>query len=114
VIRPGRDEHREAWADRRGNAIENRLARAFLHAKELVELVDLRPDLLLGLQCHDDELAVLCRVQHAAELFTLDGDALDVFHETFHDDTSLVGLLLPDIAEIFCADRRPPLAHLLM
>ena len=44
VIRPGRDEHREARADCRGNAVENRLARALLHAKELVEPVNLGPD----------------------------------------------------------------------
>ena len=40
VFRPGWDEHREAGADRRPNAIENRFTGTLLHAKELVELVD--------------------------------------------------------------------------
>src|SRR5450759_5410827 len=84
VICPGRDEHGEARADRRPNAIENRLTGPLLHAKELVELVDFRPDLFLGLQRHDDELAVLCRVEHAAKLDILDGETLDVFHKAFH------------------------------
>jgi hypothetical protein len=38
VIRPSRDEHGEARADRRPNAIENRLTGPLLHAKELIEL----------------------------------------------------------------------------
>jgi hypothetical protein len=42
VIRPGRDDYREARSDRRPNAIENRLTGPLLHAKELVELVDFR------------------------------------------------------------------------
>jgi len=49
VIRPSRDDYREARSDRRRNAIENRLTGTLLHAKELVELVDFRPDPLLGL-----------------------------------------------------------------
>ena len=49
VIRPSRDDYREARSDRRPNAIENRLTGTLLHAKELVELVDFRPDLFLGL-----------------------------------------------------------------
>jgi hypothetical protein len=49
VIHPCRDNYRKAGADRRPNAIENRLTGPFLHAKELVELVDFRPDLFLGL-----------------------------------------------------------------
>jgi hypothetical protein len=48
VIRPGRDNYREAGADRRPDAIENRLTGPLLNAKELVELVDFRPDLFLG------------------------------------------------------------------
>ena len=66
------------------SAIENRFAGPFLHAKELVELMDFRPDLFLGLQRHDDELTVLCRVKHAAKLVILDGEMLDVVHKTFH------------------------------
>src|ERR1017187_5456821 len=49
MIRPSRDDYCEASADRRPNAIENRLTGPLLHAKELVELVDFRPDLFLGL-----------------------------------------------------------------
>jgi hypothetical protein len=39
VIRPRRDEHGEACADHRTNAIENGLARPFLNPKELIKLV---------------------------------------------------------------------------
>src|SRR5450759_4208110 len=49
VIRSRRDDYREAGLDRRPNAIENCLTAPFLDAKELVELVDFRPDLFLGL-----------------------------------------------------------------
>ena len=49
VICSSRDEDRKARSDRRPNAIENRLTGTLLHAKELVELVDFRPDLFLGL-----------------------------------------------------------------
>ena len=49
MIGPGRDNYRGARSDRRPNAIENRLTGPLLHAKELVEFVDFRPDLLLGL-----------------------------------------------------------------
>ena len=38
------------------------------HAKKLVERVDFGPDLFLGLERHDDELAVLCGVQHTAKV----------------------------------------------
>ena len=48
VICPRRDEDREARPDRRPNAIENGLTGPLLHAKELVELVDFRPNLFLG------------------------------------------------------------------
>ena len=43
VIRPSRDEHGEACVDHRANAIENRLARPFLDAKELIELMNFPP-----------------------------------------------------------------------
>jgi len=43
-----RSVHRQI-SDRRPNAIENGLTDALLNAKTLVELVDFRPDLLLGL-----------------------------------------------------------------
>ena len=48
VIRPSWDVYREARSDRRLNAIENGLTGPLLHAKELVERVDLRPNLFLG------------------------------------------------------------------
>ena len=48
AIRPGRN-YREASFHRGANAIENRLTRSLLDAEELIELVDFRPDLLLGL-----------------------------------------------------------------
>jgi len=48
VIRPRRDDNREARSDRRPNAIEKGLTCPLLHAKELVELVDFRSDLFLG------------------------------------------------------------------
>src|ERR1039457_2782199 len=88
VICPTRDEHGESRADLRANAIENGLARPFLHAKELIELVHFRPDLLLGLQRHDNELAVPSRVKHPPKFFILDGDALDILHKTFHSNSS--------------------------
>jgi hypothetical protein len=84
VIRPSRYEHGETRADHRANAIENGLARPFLHAKELIELVHFHPDLFLGLQRHDNELAVLGRVKHPAKIFILNRDAFNVFYETFH------------------------------
>jgi hypothetical protein len=49
MIHPRRDDYREARSDRRPNAIENRLTGPLLHAKELIELVDFRPDLFLWL-----------------------------------------------------------------
>src|SRR5674476_1160286 len=88
VFGPSRDDNREAGFDRRPNAIENHLTRPLLDAKELVELVDFRPDLFLGLSCHDDELAVLCRVKHLAKLAILDSETLDVLHKAFHNDSS--------------------------
>src|ERR1035437_5095877 len=58
VICPTRDEHGESRADHRANSIENGLASPFLHAKELIGYVRFHPDLLLGLQRHDNELTV--------------------------------------------------------
>src|SRR5450756_1268397 len=42
------DHDRVARFDRRANAVENRLTAPLLDAKELVKLVDFRPDLFLG------------------------------------------------------------------
>src|ERR1035437_7864676 len=41
----------------------------FLHAEELIELVDFHPDILSGLQRHDNELAVFSRIQYLAKVF---------------------------------------------
>ena len=49
MIRPGRDNYCEAGADRRPDAIKNRLTGPLLNAKKLIELVDFRTDLFLGL-----------------------------------------------------------------
>src|ERR1019366_2673400 len=49
VIRSSRDNNREARSYGGPNAIEYRLTGTLLHTKELVELVDFRPDLFLGL-----------------------------------------------------------------
>ena len=48
VIRPSRNDYREARPDRRPNAIENRLTGTLLHAKELIEFVDFHPISSLG------------------------------------------------------------------
>jgi hypothetical protein len=87
VIRPGRDENREARPDRRPNAIEDRFAGTLLHAKELVQLVDFGPDFFLWLQGHDDELAALGRVKHPAKIGILDGETFYVLDKAFHDDS---------------------------
>src|SRR5688500_8113453 len=68
VSRPSRDDDREARSDRRPDAVESRLTRAGFHAKELVEGMDLGADLFLGLERHDDELAVRGGVQHTPKL----------------------------------------------
>src|SRR5581483_2329819 len=99
VVRPGRDDHRVARADRGPNAVEDRLAATLLHAKELVELVDFRPDLLPGLQRQDDELAAPGRVQHAAELLVLDRNTLDVLHEAFHGHSPSVSSMLSGVID---------------
>src|SRR5450759_4572347 len=80
VIRSSGDEHSEARADLRMNAIQNGLARAFLHAKELIELVHFHPNLFLGFQCHDYELTVFRRIKHLAKIFILDRDLFDIFY----------------------------------
>ena len=48
------------------DTIQNRLTGSFLDAEELVQLVHFRPDLFPGLQGHQDQLAVSCRVEHLA------------------------------------------------
>jgi len=49
------------------NAIEHRLAFAFLYPEELIELVDLCTDIFTRLKAHHDELAILRRIQDRAE-----------------------------------------------
>jgi len=66
VVRPGGDEDGESGADGRPNPVEDRLAGALLDTKELIELVDFRPDLLLGLKRDDHELAALGCAKHPA------------------------------------------------
>src|SRR5664279_486551 len=90
VICPGRNDDREARPDRRAGAIENSLPGSLLDPEELVELVDFRTDLFLGLERHDDQLAVLRRVEHPTKLLVADGETLDVLHKAFHSDSSFV------------------------
>ena len=80
VIRPSRHEHSKAGTDLCAHTIENGLACPFLDAKELIELVDLHPDLLLGLQRHDYELTVLGRIKHLAKITILDGNAFNILY----------------------------------
>jgi hypothetical protein len=49
VFGPGRHDYRETHAYRGPNPIDDRLTTPLFNAKELVELVDFRPDLFLGL-----------------------------------------------------------------
>src|SRR5450759_345017 len=84
VVRSSGDEHSEACADFRVNTIQNGLARAFLHAKELIELVHFHPDLFLGFQCHDYELTVLRCIQYLSKIFILDRDVFNVFYKPLH------------------------------
>src|SRR5665811_1607553 len=112
VIRSGWYEHREAGLDRRANAVEHRLPRSFLYAKKLVEMMHFRTNLLLGLQRHDDELAVLRRVKHLAEQLIPDRDTLDVLYVAFHSETSF--RVLSWLAQTFASyyesncDGHPP------
>src|ERR1017187_2179430 len=87
VIRPGRDDNRPARLDRRPNAIQHSLTGPLLHAKELVELVNFRSNLFLGLQRHQDELAILCRIKHSSKLDILDGEIFDVLNKSLHNDS---------------------------
>jgi hypothetical protein len=90
VICPCWDNDRKTGADLRPNAIEYRSASPFLDTKELVELVNFRPDLLLRQERHEDQLAVLCRVNHLSKFLVLYGETLDVFDKTFHGESPMV------------------------
>jgi hypothetical protein len=83
VIRSGRDKHGETRTYLRANAIEDSDTIPFLHAEELIELVDFHPDILPGLQRHDNELAVFSRIQYLAKVFILDADLFDVLTKPF-------------------------------
>jgi hypothetical protein len=53
-------------------------------SRELVERMDLGADFFLGLERHDDELAVRGRVQHPPQLVILCREILDILHKVFH------------------------------
>jgi hypothetical protein len=72
------------------NTIQNGLACPFFHAKELIELMHFHPDLFLGFQGHDNQLAVLGRVEHLAKIIILGSDLFDVFDVTFHGKASSI------------------------
>ena len=63
---------------------KHRLAFAFLYSEELIELVDLRTDILTGLKAHHDELAILRRIQDCAERLVLLRCLFDVVDIAFH------------------------------
>jgi hypothetical protein len=77
VLRPARDDHRRALANGRLDTIKDHLARALLHAKELVRLVGFHPYVFPGLQRHEDQLRLLGRVEDLAKISVLDGNAFD-------------------------------------
>ena len=89
VLSPSGDDDGKACLDRRPNAIENRLTRARLHTKELVELVYFLANFFTGFQGHQDELAVFGRIKHATKLAVLEGERLDILDKSFHN-TSFV------------------------
>jgi hypothetical protein len=60
-------QYGEAGLDAMLNAVKHRLAFAFLYPEELIELVDLRADIFIGLEADHDQLAILRRVQDRAE-----------------------------------------------
>src|SRR5450631_4387335 len=108
VPRPGWNNDRETCANRRAHAIENGFPCPLLDSEELVELVNFGPDLFLGLERHDDELAVLRRVEHPTKLIVGDGETFDVLHKAFHSDSSFVTLIsfLTDSTPLTVASTR--------
>src|SRR4026207_2089787 len=85
------------------NAIKHRPAFAFLYPEELIELVDLCPDIFTGLKAHHDELAILRRIQDRAERLVLLRylfDAVDVaFHSFLIPSLGLLGPLWSKLYE---------------
>lgn len=61
--------------------VPSNLAPASFDARELVDVVHLRADVLSRRERHHDELAVLCRVEHTAEVAIVLGQGLDVLRE---------------------------------
>jgi hypothetical protein len=62
VVRSGRDKYGKTRTYLRTDAIEDCDAIPLLYAEELIKFVDLHPDILPGLQRHDNELAVFSRI----------------------------------------------------
>jgi hypothetical protein len=48
------------------------------------------PNIFPGLQSHDNQLTVLCRVKHLAKIVILDRDVFDVLYKTFHGKSSVI------------------------
>jgi hypothetical protein len=65
-------------------AIKHRLAFAFLYPEELIELMDLCPDIFTGLKAHHDELAILRRIQDRAKRRVLLRRLFDVVDVALH------------------------------
>jgi hypothetical protein len=99
MIRSGRDKHGKTRADFRADAIENSDTLPFLYSEELIELVDFHPDILSGLQRHDNELTVFSCIQYLAKVLITDADLLDVIYKTFHSISFACFLLAASINE---------------
>lgn len=65
------------------NTIESRLTAPLIPAKELVEPMDFRPNLFLGLERHDHKLTMLSHVKHSPKLAILDSEIFDILHKAF-------------------------------
>src|SRR5205085_1524904 len=89
VPRAGGHDHRELVLDMIGNPINVDNAGPLLDAEELVAvLVNLFADLIAGLQRHGDELQMVARVEHPAEVLVLDRPLLDIVAIAFHPSLS--------------------------
>lgn len=87
----GRHYDRETGVDGRVHTIDDRFAVSLLNAKELIERVDLRTDLFLWFQRHDDKLAVLGRIQYLPECCVRHGDFFDILDVPFHVRSLAIG-----------------------
>jgi hypothetical protein len=70
------------------NAIKIGFTRPLLHAKELIERVHFHPDLLPGLQRHDNQLTVPGCVKDLTKIFILNSDIFDILYKTSHGKSS--------------------------